>query len=118
MEIKETTRFRHWISDDTCMEGEAVVRCYIGSKQVDEFGQYDGDEYDADIEALYLAKEGGNAKQIDMRDIYADPKLYRALKDAAVDSLDYPPGLPVVFPGEAAPSETIAIIATQYKKAA
>lgn len=111
------TRFRHWISDDTCFEGSAVVRCYRGSKQVDEFGIYDGDEYDADLEDLFIATEGSNAKPVDMRQIMANPKLMRELQNAAIESLDYPPGLPVFFPGEAAPSETISIV-TDYKKAA
>ncbi len=105
-ETIEEVRFRHWISDDTCLEGEAKVVVYHGSHNIDEFGQYDGDDYEADIECLYVCKEGGNAKPVDMRTIYSNPKLYRAIKDTAIEAIDFPPGIPVIFPGEKAPTDS------------
>lgn len=104
-ETIESVRFRHWISDDTCLEGEAKVTVYAGSHNIDEFGIYDGDEYNADIEALYEMKEGCNAREIDLRTIYSNPRLLRAIQDTAIEAIDFPPALPVIFPGEQAPSE-------------
>jgi len=105
-ETIEQVRFRHWISDDTCLEGEAKVVVYSGSHNIDEFGFYDGDDYEADIERLYKCTEGSNAVEVDMRTIFSNPRLYRELKDTAVEAIDYPPRLPVVFPGEKAPSDS------------
>lgn len=93
------TTFRYWVSDDTCIEGSASIQEYKGTNTQDDFGFWDCDELDADLEVLWEVSEGAAPKLIDMIEVYRNPKLYRALKDAAVDSHLCPSGTPVEIPG-------------------
>ena len=96
----EITRFRLWVADDTCYEGEATVTIYEGSNDRDEFGFSDGDDTSADITRCYRCTEGEVPVEIFPYTHGFNLRLQRDLEHAAIDAHYGFAGLPVVFPDE------------------